>query len=130
MNPQERDTIFIINKFDDFTTFTRGTKKVVLRYNIPVEIDFTDDPNFISNLLQNPQLQICTKKELEAYRLRKEGIKKTIWTPPVTPAPVAPKVEAPVVAKPVVPVVPVVEKPVVPAPVVPKVEPVKEVPKA
>lgn len=70
MEPNERDLIYVINKFDDFTTFSWRNKKVVLRYNIPVEIDFTDDPSLLSNLLQCPQLQVCTKKELAAYRAR------------------------------------------------------------
>lgn len=70
METNERDLIYVINKFDDFTTFSWRNKRVVLPYNIPVEIDFTDDPDLVSNLLQCPQLQVCTKKELAAYRAR------------------------------------------------------------
>lgn len=70
MESKDRDIITIINKFDNFTTFSWRRKKIVLPYNVPVEVDFTDDPDMISQLLQCPQLQICTKKELAAYDLR------------------------------------------------------------
>jgi len=70
MASQERDVIYVINKFDDFTTFSWRNKRLVLPYNIPVEVDFTDDPDLVSNLLQCPQLQVCTKKELANYVAR------------------------------------------------------------
>jgi len=73
MESKDRDTIFVINKFDDFTTFSWRNKRVVLPYNVPVEIDFTDDPTLVSQLLQCPQLQVCTKKELAAYAMRQKA---------------------------------------------------------
>jgi len=73
MESKDRDTIYVINKYDDFTTFSWRNRKVVLPYNIPVEIDFTDDPTLVSQLLQCPQLQVCTKKELAAYVVRQNA---------------------------------------------------------
>ena len=70
MASQERDVIYVINKFDNFTTFSWRNKRLALPYNIPVEVDFTDDPDLVSNLLQCPQLQVCTKKELANYVAR------------------------------------------------------------
>ena len=70
MEAKERDVIYVINKYDDLTSFSWRNHKVVLPYNVPVEVDFTDDPDLVSNLLQCPQLQVCTKKELAAYRAR------------------------------------------------------------
>jgi len=74
MKSKDRDTIFVINKYDDRTTFSWRNKRVVLPYNVPVEIDFTDDPTLVSQLLQCSQLQICTKKELAAYRARQKAM--------------------------------------------------------
>jgi hypothetical protein len=73
MESKDRDTIYVINKFDDFTTFSWRNKRVVLPYNVPVEIDFTDDPTLVSQLLQCPQLQVCTKKELASYQARQKA---------------------------------------------------------
>jgi len=67
---QDKDVIYIINKFDSFTTFSWRNGKIILPYNVPVAVDFTDDPDLVSNLLQCPQLQVCTKKELAAYGAR------------------------------------------------------------
>ena len=102
MESQDRDTIMVINKFDDFTTFSWRNRKLVFKYNIPVEVDFTDEPDMLSQLLQNAQLQVCTKKELVAYRHRKEGTRPTIWKPEVVKE--TPKAPEPVVkAAPVAP---------------------------
>jgi len=73
MESKERDTIMVINKYDDLTTFSWRNKRVVLPYNVPVEIDFTDDPTLVSQLLQCSQLQVCTKKELAAYQARQKA---------------------------------------------------------
>jgi hypothetical protein len=67
---QDKDVIYVINKFDGLTTFNWKNGKIVLPYNTPVAVDFTDDPNLVSNLLQCPQLQVCTKKELAAFKAR------------------------------------------------------------
>lgn len=67
---QDKDVIYIINKFDSLTTFSWRNGRIVLPYNVPVAVDFTDDPDLVSNLLQCPQLQVCTKKELAAYGAR------------------------------------------------------------
>jgi hypothetical protein len=85
MNTEERDVLTVINKFDNFTTYSWRHKKFIFPYNVPVEVDFTDDPDLISQLLQCPQLQVCTKKELVAYRHRVEGTKPTIWKPADAP---------------------------------------------
>lgn len=71
MASQGRDVIYVINKFANFATFSwRNHSRLVLPYNIPVEIDYTDDPDLLSNLLQCPELQVCTKKELAEYMAR------------------------------------------------------------
>lgn len=70
MSSEERDLIYVINKFSGFCTFSWGLKKISFPYNIPIEVDFTDEPNLLQNLLQCPQLQVCSKKELAAYRAR------------------------------------------------------------
>lgn len=70
MENKERDLIYVINKFDNLTTYSWRNKRLVLPYNTPVEVDFTNDPDLISNLLQCPQLQVCTKKEFSEYKAR------------------------------------------------------------
>lgn len=70
---QEKDVIYVINKYDNFTTYNWRSKRFVFPYNVPVPVDFTNDPDLVSNLLQCPQLQVCTKRELAAYRAREQA---------------------------------------------------------
>ena len=73
MDNKDRDTIYVINKFADIATFSWRHNRIVLPYNVPVEVDFTDEPSLLSNLLQCPQLQVCTKKELAEFRARERA---------------------------------------------------------
>lgn len=70
---QDKDVIYVINKFDDLTSYNWRNRKLIFPYNVPVVVDFTDDPDLVSNLLQCPQLQVCTKKGLAEYRAREQA---------------------------------------------------------
>lgn len=64
---KDRDTIYIVNKYSELLSFNRKGVRYQFPYNVPVSIDYTEDPGIISELLRSPELRPATFKEVDAY---------------------------------------------------------------
>jgi len=63
----ERDTIYVVNKYDELVTFTWGRKRLRFPYDVPVKVEYAQDVKMISALLQLPQIRIALHSEVTAY---------------------------------------------------------------
>lgn len=60
-----KDVLYVVNELSDYFRVDYKGKKYVFLSNIPVKVDYTNDPRLISYLLSFVQLRLATAKELD-----------------------------------------------------------------
>ena len=77
----ERDVIWLMNKYSNLICYQRKLTKYLLRRNIPVAIDYTDDPEMVRELMDYPEIVIVPSvvaKKLLGLGVEKSEIEKVV----------------------------------------------------